>query len=174
MDLTEEIKEGTGAGAAALSEEATEDLFYALLTGKTLQETVKSSRGDFVIKYPKQKDLLQVERRVALLRAGIAASAFDDGATWMLQKIAFLDVVVDAGPAWYEAAKKQNAQFSWAQMPDPVFVDEVYALAWTFRSTVQKQLAQPESAAHSKGTERADVQETVADGVFEGVKRTAK
>ena len=90
MELTEEIKNKD----AVFDDKKQEDIFYSLLNGKTVKETIETSRGNFVVKFPKQKDLIAIDRRVAAMRNGIPAANFDNDATFNLYKVAFLDVVV--------------------------------------------------------------------------------
>ena len=103
MEITEEIKQDE-----TLMEEKRRDIFYTLLNGKTVTEKIETSRGEFVVKFPKQKDIMQVERRAALMRGGIPAESFDRNANFDFQKVAFLDVVVESGPDWFNSAKKKN------------------------------------------------------------------
>lgn len=146
-----------------------DDLFYKLLTGETVQDTIHTSRGDFVVKYPKQKDLMYIDRRAAAMRGGLPAESFDAAAAFSIQKIAFLDVVIVSGEKWFEAVKKKNSSFSWAEVPDVTFIDEVYTKAWLFRSSVQAKLQKKDKAADPGTSDNADVQSAVGDGLFDGV-----
>ena len=106
MEITDEIKN------EEYSEEKQNDIFYTLLSGKTYKETVETSRGNFVLKFPKQKDVMQIDRRVALMRGGVPAESFDAIANFNLQKVATLDVMVESGPKWYDNLKSKNPNFS--------------------------------------------------------------
>lgn len=117
MELTEEIKN------EEYSQEKQNDIFYTLLSGKTYKETVETSRGNFVLKFPKHKDVMQIDRRVALMRGGVPAESFDTIANFNLQKVATLDVMVESGPKWYDNLKSKNPNFSWGDMPDSNFID---------------------------------------------------
>ena len=44
MEITEEIKQ-----AETFDDEKQEDIFYSLLNGKTVKETIETSRGKFVV-----------------------------------------------------------------------------------------------------------------------------
>lgn len=169
MELSSEIKKEPLA-----DKQLENDLFFAMLNGQTVKETIDTSRGGFVVKYPKQKDLLLIDRRVAIMRNGIGANNFDNGGNFNLQKIAFLDVVIDSGPAWYESAKKKDINFTWGNMPDSNFVDEVYVKAWTFRLKVQDKLKPIDTKATRGTTENeGDIQQDVGDGLFEGIATAA-
>lgn len=172
MRLTEEIKQDK---TEAVTEEEKNDLFFSMLKGNTVEETVPTSRGDFVIKFPKQADLITIARMAAFMRAGIPAGNFDSTGEYEIQKCATLDVTVSSGPEWFNKAKK-NPGFSWRNMPDANFTDEVYAKALSFRQDVQAKLRGIEGDADNgvdeKGSEA--VPSDVGSGVFSGVERSAK
>ena len=109
MEITDEIKSGN----EVFDDEKQEDIFYSLLNGKTVKETIETSRGKFVVKYPKQKDLMYIDRRIAAMRGGLPASSFDDMANFAMQKVAYLDVVVESGEPWFNNVKEKNKSFSW-------------------------------------------------------------
>jgi hypothetical protein len=166
--LTDEISREE---AETLPEERKASLFFDLLNGQTVKETIKTSRGDFEIKYPKQKDIISIGRVAAYMRSGIPAVNFDAAADYEIQKCAALDVMVSGGPAWFENAKKADKNFSWRNVPDAHFTDEVYAKALGFRQTVQKQLTgdQEHAAEGIAGEDAGSVPADVGDGLFSGV-----
>jgi hypothetical protein len=171
VDLTDEIdREET----ETLPKEKTGDLFFAMLNGKTVQDTISTSRGDFVVKFPKQKDVLTIARMAAYLRSGIPAGNFDGSGEYEIQKIATLDVMVDSGPAWFDKARK-GKDFSWRNVPDASFVDEVYAKALSFRQKIQEQLkgAKKPSPQTSSEEVSGDLPADVDDGLFSGVAAAA-
>lgn len=168
MEITEEIK-----NQDVFDDKRQEDIFYAMLNGKTVKETIETSRGKFVVKFPKQKDLLAIDRRVAIMRGGIPAANFDENANFNLQKVAFLDVVVESGENWFNKLKENN-NFSWGDMPDVDFIDEVYIKAWTFRSEVQDKFKRNEGKTDSGTVVSEDVQDSVGDGLFSGVAASTK
>jgi hypothetical protein len=167
MELTDEIEQ-----QEVFDEAKQEDIFYSLLNGKTVKETIETSRGKFVVKLPKQKDLIAVDRRVAYMRGGIPAMNFDEAANFALQKVAYLDVVIESGEAWFNNLKK-NKNFTWGDMPDANFIDEVYVKAWSFRSKVQTLFTKNEADADRTAAEQADVPEAVGDGLFSDVAGSA-
>jgi len=170
MELTEEIKNKD----EVFSDERQEDIFYSLLNGKTVKETIETSRGNFVVKFPKQKDLIAIDRRVAAMRNGIPAANFDNDATFNLYKVAFLDVVVESGEDWFNNLKKKNDGFSWGDMPDVDFINEVYVKAWSFRAKVQSNFKHNEGKTDNGTADAEDVQDSVGDGLFSGVAATVK
>ncbi|MCL2174478.1 MAG: hypothetical protein FWB73_00385 [Treponema sp.] len=174
MEITEEIKQQEKEGISE-ADQKEGDLFFALLNGKTVKETVSTSRGNFVIKFPKQNDLIAIGRLAAIMRNGISAGNFDVSGDYEIQKVATLDVVVDSGPAWFNQAKK-DANFSWRNMPDAHFVDEVYAKALSFRQNVQTKLRGIERNANNKTAEEISdgVSKDVGGGLFSGVGGTVK
>ena len=169
MQITDEIKKDAADG---LTEGQQEDLFYQLLRGQTVKETIETSRGKFTVKFPKQKDMMLVDKRVAIMRGGVSADSYDITGNFNLQKVAFLDVVVESGEAWFNNLKASGS-FSWSDMPDQEFVNEVFDKAWTFRQTVQARLRAHEKEPDSKPVEPTGVQQTVGDGVFQGVSSRA-
>lgn len=170
MKLTDEIKEAE----ETLGSVKEGDLFFAMLNGKTVDEELETGRGKFAVKFPKQRDIMMIDRRVAAMRYGMPASAFDDAANFNIQKIAFLDTVVERGPDWYEAIKKKNRNFSWGDIPDTNFIDEVYVKAWSFRQKVLQELGVYNEKATGGVSDGADVSKVVGDNVFQGVVMSAK
>lgn len=172
MEITEEIK--TEETLKAFNDNKQNDLFFTLLSGRTIKETITTTRGKFVVKFPKQKDLLFVDRRTAAMRGGIPAENFDTAANYAMQKIAFLDTVIVSGEDWYNNIKKSNKSFSWGDMPDADFVDEVYVKAWSFRCSVQDDLKRNERKADSGLSDNASVQSDVDNGLFSDVASSDK
>lgn len=173
MEITDEIKNKDEKHDT----ENERDLFFAMLNGQTVKETIDTTRGQFVVKFPKQKDMLAIDRRIAAMRLGLNAASYDDTGNFNIQKVAFLDTVIESGPAWYEAIKKKNSGVSWGDMPDTTFVDEVYVKAWSFRSKVQEKLKTPTKPADTNASNtdgRDSVEKTMGDGIFSSVTATAK
>ena len=150
------------------------DIFFALISGKTVTEEIETSRGVFTVKFPKQKDLLYIDRRVAAMRAGLPASAFDASSTFSMQKTAFLDAVVESGPDWFNKLRKKSPSFTWEEVPDVDFIDEVYVKAWEFREKVQAKFRQDKAAGDSGAADGAELSPAVDDGLFSGVAATAR
>ena len=169
MEITEEIEQSD-----ILGEEKQEDIFFTLLNGKTIKDTIETSRGKFIVKFPKQKDLMFIDRKVAAMRGGLPAESFDANATFTMQKIAYLDVVIESGENWFNKIKENNKYFSWGDMPDIDFIDEVYVKAWSFRSKVQSNFKRNEEKTDKRPTVGKDVQDSLDNGVFSGVAATAK
>lgn len=170
MEITDEIKQQE----EVFDEAKQEDIFYSLLNGKTVKETIETSRGNFVVKFPKQKDLLAIDRRVASMRGGIPAVNFDNDATFNLYKVAFLDVVVESGEDWFNNLKKKNEKFSWGDMPDIDFINEVYVKAWSFRAKVQSNFRRDEGKTDNGAPDSENIQDSVGDGLFSGVAAKVK
>ena len=164
MEITEEIKP-----AEVFDDARQEDIFYSLLNGKTVKETIETSRGKFVVKFPKQKDLMFIDRKIAAMRGGLPASSFDDMANFAMQKVAYLDVVIESGEDWFNNIKEKNKSFSWGDMPDTDFIDEVYVKAWSFRLKVQSNFRGNEKTTDKGTADAEDVQDSVGDGLFSGV-----
>lgn len=152
-----------------LTEKQENELFYQLVRGKDITESIETKRGSFVVKFPKEKDLIKVGRLCALRRSGIAASNYDAATDQNIYITSFLDIVVLSGPAWYENAKKENDKFSWEEMPDIDFVNDVYMKAYTFRGKVQKLLGAENKAGSDAEPGDKNVPDSVQGGLFEGI-----
>lgn len=168
MEFTEEIKQDV------FDEQKQKDIFYTLLSGKTVKETIETSRGKFIVKFPKQKDFIMIDRRIAAMRGGLPAVSFDDIANFTMQKVAYLDVCVESGEEWFNNLKKENPNFSWGDMPDTGFIDEVYVKAWTFRNEVQSNFGRNEEETAGRYSDTKDISETVGNGLFSGVAASNK
>jgi hypothetical protein len=116
-------------------EEKKDVLFFSMLNGNTVQETITTSRGEFVVKYPRQTDLITIGVVSAFMRCGLPAANFNKESDYEIQKCATLDVVVETGPEWFSKLRKAP-DFSWRNIPDSNFVDEVYAKVLTFQQNV--------------------------------------
>ncbi len=165
MTLVDEVQDTV----PPLSPEKREELFYRLVRGKDATEKIRTSRGDFTVKYPKHKDLVKIGKLCAFRRSGIPAASFDPAAENILFSCAYLDVCVTDTPAWFKTAKKENPGFGWEDMPDEDFVAEVFAKAYEFRRKVQKELAGSEEAGDKPGDEPEGDHQSVGGGVFEGI-----
>jgi hypothetical protein len=123
-----------------LTEPEREDYFAKMVMGKDVTETLDTSRGPFVVKYPKPKDMMSIGRLAAFRRDYKPAGAFD-GQTEMYNTMAStLDIVVVSGPQWFENAKKKNLSFSFMEVPSREFIAELYGKAYSFRDTVDQRL----------------------------------
>jgi hypothetical protein len=172
MELVDDI-ESAGIESAAGKEDS---LFFAMLNGKTITETISTSRGEFTLKFPKGDDMVSISRIAALTRNGIPAACFDANAEYEIQKCAALDVIVTGGPEWFNKLKKKP-DFSWGRvMPDANFADEVYAKAVLFRQRVQAKLSGVKENADNQPLEKdaGGVHSDVGDGVFSGVAGSSK
>ena len=103
------------------------------------------------------------------MRGGVPAESFDAIANFNLQKVATLDVMVESGPKWYDNLKSKNPNFSWGDMPDGNFIDEVYSKAYTFRAEVQRKLGGDEEKTADKVSDGEGVPADVDNGLFSGV-----
>ena len=174
-ELTEEIETSIQEAEADQHTEKLGNIFYAMLNGQTVSETVKTSRGDFQVKFPKQKDIINIGRIAAFMRSGIPAANFDSASEYEIQKCATLDVMVSSGPAWFEKARKKDKNFSWRNVPDAHFVDEVYAQALQFRQGIQEKLAgnQKDVSEENAGEDAGGVSAPVGDGLYSGASSSA-
>lgn len=145
------------------------NMFNAIVMGKEVTEIIKTSRGDFKVKYPRARDIQAIGRLQALRLNGIPVECFDKNILAFIQEVATLDIVVLEGPAWYENAKKENINFSWLDIPSQAFIQEVYALAYSFRLKVQK-LIESDNNKGNKGMDSvSDIKDNDSPGLFDGV-----
>ena len=152
-----------------LNEEQRVSMFNSIVMGKDVTETIKTSRGEFKVKYPRARDIQQIGRLQALRLNGIPIECFDRNVLALIQEIATLDVIVLEGPAWYENAKKENVNFSWLDIPSQSYIQEVYAKAYEFRLKVQK-LIESDSKEGNKGMDTvSNTENNGSPGLFDGI-----
>lgn len=121
-----------------LDETQKTDMFTSIVMGKDVTEKIKTSRGDFEVKYPRARDIQAIGRLQAYRLNGVPSESFDKNVLAFIQQVATLDVLVLNGPSWFENAKKENVNFSWLDIPSQAFIMEVYTELYTFRLKVQK------------------------------------
>lgn len=165
MQVVEEIKKED----EVLEEKELNELFYKLARGKDVTEEIETSRGVFVVKFPKQKDLILAGRKAAFKRNGLSANALDYNSEQIVQKTSLLDIIVVSGPAWFENIKKINKAFGWEEMPDANFIDEVFAKAYMFRNKVQEQFEQQNETRNIDTDGNENISGAVSKGLFDGV-----
>lgn len=152
-----------------LNEGQKTDLFNSIVMGKDATEVIKTSRGEFKVKFPRARDIQQIGRLQAYRLNGIPAECFDKNVLFLSQEIATLDVVVIEGPAWYENAKKENTNFSWLDIPSQSFIQEVYSLAYEFRLKVQKLFESDVKDRNKELDSVSDVEDDGGTGLFDGI-----
>lgn len=152
-----------------LTEEKTEDLFYSIIMGKECTETIKTSRGDFKVKFPRVRDLEEIGRKTAWRLNGIPARCFDADTYSLMQEVASLDVLIIDGPDWYIRCKEKNQNFSFGMIPDQSFIQEVYALAYNFRIEVQKRIQNDKESGNNTMAVTTSGETVAQPGLFEGV-----
>lgn len=152
-----------------LNENQRTDLFNSIVMGKDVTEVIKTSRGDFKVKYPRARDIQQIGRLQAYRLNGIPAECFDKNVLFLSQEIATLDVVVIEGPAWYENAKKENTNFSWLDIPSQSYIQEVYSLAYEFRLKVQKCIESDGKDRDKELDSVSDTKDNGSTGLFDGI-----
>ena len=152
-----------------LEEEKRIDMFNSIVMGKDVTETIKTSRGEFKVKFPRARDIQQIGRLQALRLNGIPIECFDRNVLALIQEVATLDVIVLEGPSWYENARKENMNFSWLDIPSQAFIQEVYALAYEFRLKVQKQLESNNKDGNSELAAVSDVKDNGSPGLFDKI-----
>lgn len=152
-----------------LTENQKNDLFGNIIRGKDVTETIKTSRGDFKVKFPRTKDLEAIGRVLAYRLNGLSVQSMDPSVYNLMQQIATLDVIIISGPAWYENAKKEGSFVSWGDIPIQSFIQEVYALAYSFREEVQNELEQDKKDSDSKVVPVNSDNVPDSTGLFEGM-----
>jgi len=152
-----------------LNEDQRTSMFNSIVLGKDVTETIKTSRGDFKIKYPRARDIQQIGRLQALRLNGIPIDCFDKNVLALIQEIATLDVIVLEGPNWYENAKKENINFSWLDIPSQAYIQEVYAKAYDFRLKVQKLIESDDKEGNTELDAVSDVEDNGGPGLFDNV-----
>lgn len=152
-----------------VSENELDDLFFAVMNGKQITEEIGTKRGVFKVKYPSQKELIDIDVKAAKLRNGIPHENFSMTSNFRIQAIAALDILVVDGPEWYKKAK-QKTSFTWGDMPDQDLCNEIYVKAWAFREEVQNKFNGTNEPANIGPDEnRPDIPQNVDDGLFADV-----
>ena len=152
-----------------LNEEQKVNMFNAIVMGKEVTEIVKTSRGDFKVKYPRARDIQAIGRLQALRLNGIPVDCFDKNVLAFIQEVATLDIVVLEGPAWYENAKKENMNFSWLDIPSQSYIQEVYAQAYSFRLKVQKLIESDGNKGNKELDSVSNIKDNDSPGLFDGI-----
>jgi hypothetical protein len=145
------------------------DILQSLLSGKAVQKTLKTSRGEFIAIYPLGRERLKMDRIRALRRHGIPADAFDEFANYNNNVWSTLDVVIVDGPDWYKRVKKNNPSWSWEEGPDEELTVELFELVRSFRDEVTEAIRQSD-IGKDVGTGKPSTDEsTMGDGAFSGL-----
>lgn len=153
-----------------LTEDQRVDMFTSIVMGKDVTEMIKTSRGDFKVKYPRARDLQAIGRLQAYRLNGVPADSFDKNILAFMQQVATLDILVLEGPTWYENAKKENVNFSWLDIPSQSFIMEVYSSLYTFRLKVQK-FIESDGKEGNKGLDSvSNVEDNGSPGLFDNIK----
>ncbi|MBO7518697.1 MAG: hypothetical protein J6T31_06260 [Methanobrevibacter sp.] len=152
-----------------LNETQRTDLFNSIVMGKDVTEKIKTSRGEFKVKYPRARDIQQIGRLQAFRLNGVPAESFDKNVLAFIQEVATLDVLVLEGPSWFENAKRENPNFTWLDIPSQAFIMEVYAAAYSFRLKVQK-LIETDTKEGNNGMDAvSDTKDNGSSGLFDGI-----
>jgi hypothetical protein len=145
------------------------DILQALLSGKAVQKTLKTSRGDFMARYPNGNDRLKIDQLRAVRRRGIPAESFDDQANMNNNIWSTLDVVIIDGPDWYKKAAKKPDGWSWEDGPDEELTIELYNLVRSFRFDIAEKIKQSKLGRPVEKIEYPPNTATVDDGTFSGL-----
>lgn len=151
-----------------LNQKETNDLFKKIVLGQDVTDVIKTSRGDFKIKFPRARDLENIGRVLASRLRGIPVSCFDVNSYNLMLWVATLDCLVLEGPDWFKLAQK-NQNFSWRDIPSAAYIQEVYERVMVFREEVQKKV---ESNPNNENIGMADIgssDDTSEPGLFDGL-----
>ena len=167
MKIVDKIEQRESA--EALAEDRREDLFTMLVTGKDATEEVETSRGRFVVKYPKPADLVLIGRIASARRNHRPPESLDAETETINAMASTLDVVVASGPKWFEDAKQANQNFSFMEVPSRAFLAELYGKAYSFREEVERRLNQAEEPGDKRVSAEAGADDAVGRGAFGGL-----
>jgi hypothetical protein len=145
------------------------DMLEILLSGKAVQKSVRTSRGDFTILCPTGRERLKIDRLKAVRRGGIRADAFDEYAEYNNNVWSTLDIVVVDGPDWYKQAKEKNPRWSWEEVPDEELAVELFDTARTFRVEIAERIRGSRLGKSSGGGGLPAAQAPVDDGAFSNI-----
>jgi hypothetical protein len=149
-----------------LTDEEKDDFFTKMVMGKDVTDEIETSRGTFTVKYPKPKDVIAIGKIAAYRRNYKPVEAFDVASENDNIMTATLDVVVVAGPEWYENAKKVNKFFSFVEVPSRKFLTEFYGLVYSFREQVEECLDEGETPADRRVPAKTGAHDDVDGGAF--------
>lgn len=93
------------------------EIFSKLLRGEDLTQTVKSSRGEFVFRYPTNGDKIEIERLKSAMLENVNIEKADGETLLMISAIASIDVCLVTAPKWWKGAKA---------CPDRYLLGELY------------------------------------------------
>jgi hypothetical protein len=145
------------------------DILESLLSGKAIQKTLKTSRGDFIARFPNGGDRLKIDQMRALRRRGIPAESFDDVANSNNNIWSTLDVVIIDGPDWYKKAQKKPGGWSWEDGPDEELTVELFNLVRSFRLDVAEKIKQSKLGKPVETIEYSPDAAPMGDGAFSGL-----
>jgi hypothetical protein len=145
------------------------DILEALLSGKAVQKTLKTSRGDFIARFPNGNDRLKIDQLRALRRQGIPSESFDDAANSNNNIWSTLDVAIVDGPDWYKKAKKKPGGWSWEDGPDEEHTVELYNLVRAFRLDIAEKIKQSKLGKPVETIESPPDTAPVGGGAFSGL-----
>jgi hypothetical protein len=149
-----------------LTEEQRDDLFTRLIMGKDVTEKVETSKGQFVIKYPKAADILTIGKIAAIRRNHKPIEGFDAETEMINMMTSTLDVVVVSGPKWFEDARNAKESFSFLEVPSRAFLAELYGKAYSFREKVELRLNKAEGSGDQRIPTEAGNDGPVVGGAF--------
>lgn len=152
-----------------LNENEVNDLFKKIVLGQEVTEFIKTSRGEFKVKFPRARDIESIGRVLASRLRGIPVSCFDVNSYNLMLWVATLDVLVLDGPDWFKLAKKENELFSWRDIPSAVYIQEVYDLLMTFREKVQKQIESNPKTENNRMVNTGSSNDSNEPGLFDGM-----
>jgi hypothetical protein len=145
------------------------DVLGVLLSGKAIQKTVQTSRGEFTILYTTGRDRVRIDRLKAIRRGGIRADAFDEYAEYNNNVWSTLDIVVVDGPDWYKQAKGKDPRWNWEEVPDEELVVELFDAYRTFRAETTERIHGSRIGKTAGESELPATQAPVDDGTFSDI-----
>jgi hypothetical protein len=149
-----------------LTEEQRDDLFTQMIMGKDVTEEVETSKGRFVIKYPKNADHLTIGKISAARRNYKPIESFNVETEMINIMASTLDVMVVSGPKWFMDAKKLNSNFSFLEVPSRAFLSELYVKAHSFRDEVEQRLDKGEEPSSKRVPSAKSADDPVDGGAF--------
>lgn len=152
-----------------LTEEERDDFFTRLITGKDVTEEVETSKGIFIIKFPKVGDLLSIGRIAAVRRGHRPVEGFDAETEMLNMMASTLDVIVVSGPNWYENAVKTNPNFTFLEVPSREFLAELFGKAYSFREKVEQRLKEGQKHPDKRVSSQKSADAPVDGGIFGGL-----
>jgi hypothetical protein len=145
------------------AEKESDDILERILSGKQISETVKTKRGNFIIKFPLPYDLRRIEVSLAQRLEGMPTEAFTPEQIREFRVYAVLDYVIVEAPEWW------NKLSSSEHCPDTEFIAKLYGRYLQLRKKTQKKIGESRFVGDSRKEQSGDEDEIMGNGSLSNI-----